>query len=61
MGIFKGLNQDSYPVVERVLQVCWEGLWLDQKVKQTLKIGLFGEPTIAHVGGYMLFMPKGMA
>ncbi|KAG6331073.1 hypothetical protein ID866_8017 [Astraeus odoratus] len=48
-SIFKGLNQDSYPVIERVLQVCWEGLWLDQRVKRTLKIGIFGESTIAHL------------
>jgi len=49
MGIFKGLCQDPYIVIEKVLQVCWEGLWLDRKVKRTLKIGVFGETTISHV------------
>ncbi|KAL4075510.1 ribosome 60S biogenesis N-terminal-domain-containing protein [Scleroderma citrinum] len=49
VAIFKGLYQDPYLVIQKVLQVCWEGLWLDQKIKRTLKIGIFGEATISHL------------
>ncbi|KAG0699762.1 hypothetical protein DFH29DRAFT_990668 [Suillus ampliporus] len=49
LSIFKGLSQDSYPVIRRVLEVCWVGLWSDPKVKRTVKIGLFTEVTIGHL------------
>ncbi|KIO12008.1 hypothetical protein M404DRAFT_994067 [Pisolithus tinctorius Marx 270] len=49
LSIFKGLNQDPYLVIQRVLQVSWDGLWSDQKVKRTLKIGVFGEATLSHL------------
>ncbi|KAF5371492.1 hypothetical protein D9615_009605 [Tricholomella constricta] len=49
LAIFKGLNQDAYPVLRRVLEVCWAGIWSDPKVKRTLKIGLFSEATISHL------------
>lgn len=49
LSIFKGLSQDSYPVIRKVLEVCWVGLWSDVKVKRTVKIGLFTEVTIGHV------------
>ncbi|KAH7927036.1 hypothetical protein BV22DRAFT_1103957 [Leucogyrophana mollusca] len=49
LGIFKGLVQDSYPVVRRVLEVCWAGLWSDPKIKRTTKINLFSEATITHL------------
>ncbi|KAI5997091.1 ribosome 60S biogenesis N-terminal-domain-containing protein [Pisolithus albus] len=49
VSIFKGLSQDPYPVIQRVLQVSWDGLWSDQKVKRTLKIGVFGEATLSHL------------
>ncbi|KAI6044064.1 ribosome 60S biogenesis N-terminal-domain-containing protein [Pisolithus marmoratus] len=48
-GIFKGLNQDPYLVIQKVLQASWDGLWSDQKVKRTLKIGVFGEATLSHL------------
>ncbi|KAI8984871.1 ribosome 60S biogenesis N-terminal-domain-containing protein [Trametes punicea] len=41
--IFKGLWQDSYSVIRRVLEVCWSGLWSDLKLKRTLKIQVFNE------------------
>ncbi|KAL7281927.1 hypothetical protein ACG7TL_003394 [Trametes sanguinea] len=41
--IFKGLWQDSYSVIRRVLEVCWTGLWSDAKIKRTLKIQAFNE------------------
>ncbi|KAG1888586.1 ribosome 60S biogenesis N-terminal-domain-containing protein [Suillus subluteus] len=49
LSIFKGLSQDSYLVVRKVLEVCWVGLWSDPKVKRTMKIGLFAEVTIGHL------------
>ncbi|KAG2356040.1 ribosome 60S biogenesis N-terminal-domain-containing protein [Suillus spraguei] len=49
LSIFKGLSQDSYLVVRKVLEVCWVGLWSDPKVKRTVKIGLFAEVTIGHL------------
>ena len=48
-SIFKGLWQDSYSVVRRVLEVCWSGLWSDSKLKRTLKIQVFSESTLAQV------------
>ncbi|KAG1791586.1 ribosome 60S biogenesis N-terminal-domain-containing protein [Suillus plorans] len=49
LSIFKGLSQDSYLVIRKVLEVCWVGLWSDPKVKRTMKIGLFAEITIGHL------------
>jgi nucleolar pre-ribosomal-associated protein 1 len=49
LSIFKGLAQDLYPVVRKVLEVCWSGIWSDPKISRTLKLGLFQETTIAHV------------
>jgi nucleolar pre-ribosomal-associated protein 1 len=49
-SVFKGLAQDPYAVVRQVLERCWTGLWSDVKVKRTLKIQVFNEATIAHVG-----------
>ncbi|KAH7101182.1 ribosome 60S biogenesis N-terminal-domain-containing protein [Auriculariales sp. MPI-PUGE-AT-0066] len=47
--IFRGLHVDPYPVVRRVLEICWEGVWLDPKVKRTLKIASFSETTLAQI------------
>ncbi|RPD59503.1 hypothetical protein L227DRAFT_654118 [Lentinus tigrinus ALCF2SS1-6] len=48
-SIFKGLWQDSYSVVRRVLEVCWSGLWSDPKLKRTLKIQVFSESTLSQL------------
>lgn len=48
-SIFKGLWQDSYPVIRRVLEICWSGLWSDAKLKRTLKIQVFSEGTLSQV------------
>ncbi|CDO76370.1 hypothetical protein BN946_scf185011.g34 [Trametes cinnabarina] len=47
--IFKGLWQDSYPVIRRVLEVCWTGLWSDSKIKRTLKIQAFNETILSQL------------
>lgn len=49
MGMFKGLVQDHYTVIQKVFQVCWEGVWSDPKIKRTTKLRLFNEVTISHV------------
>ncbi|KAH9853304.1 ribosome 60S biogenesis N-terminal-domain-containing protein [Lenzites betulinus] len=47
--IFKGLWQDPYPVIRRVLEVSWAGLWSDAKLKRTLKIQVFNEATLTQL------------
>ncbi|RDB20241.1 Uncharacterized protein C14G10.02 [Hypsizygus marmoreus] len=49
LSIFKGLVQDSYVVVRKILEVCWSGIWSDPKIKRTVKIGFFNEATISHI------------
>ncbi|KAM5540626.1 hypothetical protein V8D89_005657 [Ganoderma adspersum] len=48
-SIFKGLWQDSYSLIRRVLEVCWSGLWSDQKLKRTLKVQVFSEATLSQL------------
>jgi nucleolar pre-ribosomal-associated protein 1 len=47
--LFKGIFQDPYHVARHILEVCWEGVWCDPKIKRTLKIGLFNEITLNHL------------
>ncbi|KIJ58576.1 hypothetical protein HYDPIDRAFT_34037 [Hydnomerulius pinastri MD-312] len=49
MSVFRGLIQDHHSVIQKVLQVCWEGLWSDPKIKMTIKVGIFNEVTISHL------------
>lgn len=53
-SIFKGLAQDSYSVIRRVLEICWSGLWSDAKLKRTLKIQVFSEVTLSQVGQHIV-------
>jgi nucleolar pre-ribosomal-associated protein 1 len=55
LSIFKGLAQDTYPVVLKVLEVCWRGILSDSKLKRTLKVTLFSETTITHVSNAFLY------
>ena len=48
-SVFRGLWQDPYTLVRRVLEVCWTGLWSDPKVKRTLKVHVFNETVLAQV------------
>ncbi|KAF8665731.1 hypothetical protein AX16_000179 [Volvariella volvacea WC 439] len=48
-SIFKGLPDDHYNVVRRILEVCWTSLWSDVKLKRTIKVNLFNELTIAQL------------
>ncbi|KAF8548697.1 hypothetical protein OG21DRAFT_1489160 [Imleria badia] len=56
--ILSMVDQDAAPSIksafleqrrEKVLQVCWEGVWSDPKIKRTTKLGLFSEVTISHL------------
>src|ERR1700733_1046170 len=49
LSIFKGIVQDPYLIIHKIFEVCWTGIWSDQKIKRTLKIGLFNESTIFQV------------
>ncbi|KAJ6512246.1 ribosome 60S biogenesis N-terminal-domain-containing protein [Mycena vitilis] len=48
-SIFRGLAQDPFVVIRKVLEICWAGVWMDPKIKRTLKIGLFSEITVAQL------------
>ncbi|KAF7365247.1 hypothetical protein MVEN_00396500 [Mycena venus] len=48
-SVFRGLAQDPFLVIRKVLEICWTGIWSDPKIKRTLKIGLFSEITIAQL------------
>lgn len=50
LGLFKRLSDDHYMLVRHVLEACWEGIWLDPKLRRTLKIGLFNVQTLSLVG-----------
>jgi nucleolar pre-ribosomal-associated protein 1 len=52
--IFKGLVQDPYLLVRKVLEVCWAGIWSDSKLKRSLKISVFSESVISRVSVYAL-------
>ena len=49
LSIFKGLIGDTYALVRRILETSWTGIWMDPRVRRTVKIAVFGEPTLAHV------------
>ncbi|KAI0337320.1 hypothetical protein BDW22DRAFT_1383778 [Trametopsis cervina] len=49
ISIFKGLAHDSYPVVRKVLEICWSGIWADLKIKKTAKINIFNESTMGQI------------
>ncbi|CAL1701993.1 unnamed protein product [Somion occarium] len=47
--MFKGLAQDPYPLLRKVLEVCWDGIWSDTKVRRSLKVALFNESTVSQI------------
>ncbi|EJD42488.1 hypothetical protein AURDEDRAFT_186058 [Auricularia subglabra TFB-10046 SS5] len=48
-ALFRGLHADPYSVARRVLEVCWEGVWLDSRVSRSLKVGCFTETTLGQI------------
>ena len=58
VAIFKGLWQDAYSIVRRVLEVCWSGIWADVKVKRTVKINIFAENTMSQASEFIFFASK---
>jgi nucleolar pre-ribosomal-associated protein 1 len=49
LGLFKRLPEDPYLLVRKVLEICWDGIWSDNKLKRTIKIGLFSDQTLNQV------------
>lgn len=49
LGLFKRVSEDPYAIVRFILETCWEGIWADNKLKRTLKIGLFNVQTLSLV------------
>lgn len=47
--MFKGLVQDPYPLVRKVLEILWDGMWSDSKVRRSLKVAVFNENTVTQV------------
>ena len=48
-SMFKGLVQDPYPLVRKVFEILWDGMWSDTKIKRSLKVAIFNENTITQV------------
>ncbi|SRR5258708_2798313 len=42
-SIFGGIDQDPYPLARKILEVAWTGIWLDSKIKRTVKVNVFNE------------------
>lgn len=49
IGIFKGIHDDPYEIVQYVLEISWDGVWCDGKIARTTKLRVFGEGTLAQV------------
>ncbi|PVF98589.1 hypothetical protein CPB86DRAFT_704949 [Serendipita vermifera] len=49
LGLFKRLPEDPYLLVRKVLEICWDGIWSDNRLKRTIKIGLFGDQTLNQI------------
>jgi nucleolar pre-ribosomal-associated protein 1 len=45
-SIFGGLDQDSFSLARRILEVAWTGIWLDPKIKRTVKVNVFNEASL---------------
>jgi hypothetical protein len=48
-SMLAGLDQDSYSLARRILEVAWTGIWLDLKIKRTSKVNIFNEKSLHHV------------
>ncbi|KAI0301899.1 transcriptional repressor TCF25-domain-containing protein [Multifurca ochricompacta] len=48
-SIFTGLDQDPYSLARKVLEVSWTGIWLDPRVKRTLKVNVFNGASLHHI------------
>ncbi len=42
-SIFGGIDQDPYSLARNILEVAWTDIWLDPKVKRTVKVNVFNE------------------
>lgn len=45
-SIFGGFDQDPYSLARKILEIAWTGIWLDPKVKRTVKVNVFNEASL---------------
>jgi nucleolar pre-ribosomal-associated protein 1 len=48
-SIFGGFDQDPYSLARKILEVAWTEIWLDPKIKRTVKVNIFNEGCLHHV------------
>ncbi|KAI0254170.1 ribosome 60S biogenesis N-terminal-domain-containing protein [Lactifluus subvellereus] len=48
-SILTGLEQDPYSLARKILEVAWTGIWLDRKIKRTVKVNVFNEASLHHI------------
>ena len=58
--VFKGLSQDAYPIVQYVLDVCWNHIWSDRKLSRSVKISVFSESTLQQARSFINEQSKRM-
>ncbi|KAF8331396.1 ribosome 60S biogenesis N-terminal-domain-containing protein [Cantharellus anzutake] len=47
--IFEGLHEDPYEVVQKVLEVAWEGIWRDVELSKHFKLQAFGREVLLQI------------
>ena len=55
-SIFGGLDQDPYSLARKILEVAWTGIWLDPKIKRTIKVNVFNEASLHLVRQFSLLL-----
>lgn len=56
-SIFGGIDRDPYSLARKVLEVAWTGIWLDPKIKRTVKVNVFNEACLHLVRRISLPLP----
>jgi nucleolar pre-ribosomal-associated protein 1 len=56
-SIFGGIDQDPYSLARKILEVAWAGIWLDPKIKRTVKVNVFNEACLHLVRRICLTLP----
>jgi nucleolar pre-ribosomal-associated protein 1 len=56
-SIFGGVDQDPYSLARKTLEVAWTGIWLDPKIKRTVKVNVFNEACLHLVRRISLALP----
>ena len=56
-SIFGGIDQDPYSLARKILEVAWTRIWLDPKIKRTVKVNVFNEACLHLVRRISLALP----